>query len=82
MHDAKKTHFPYAHQIFKAMEGENEYYINKDFTKAVKILKDAIEYNDSKFYPIKALASIYKRREMDYAAQELYNKYKAISPED
>lgn len=55
---------PRAYDLKSCMEGEYEYYINNDLTKAIKILQTASQNNNNKIYAQKALHRIYSRAGM------------------
>ncbi len=60
-----------AEDITRCMEGEFEYYVKNNLTRAIDILEEAFKLNDNKIYPQKSLLEIYKRRGMKDAYDKL-----------
>ncbi|MDR2084648.1 MAG: TIR domain-containing protein [Bacteroidales bacterium] len=67
-----------AENIATVMQGEYEYYVNKDISKSISILKECVNKEKNKYYPKKALAEIYRRQSMLAALNELEAKYKDV----
>ena len=67
-----------AKEIANVMDGEYEFYINKNASLAIQKLRECIKNNGSEHYPIKALQDIYRSKGMDVAYHELKNKHKNV----
>ena len=57
-----------AEDMARCMEGEYAYYVKNDINRARDILKNAIEMNENKSYPLKSLYEIYRteKRLLDF----------------
>lgn len=66
---------PRASSFLLDMQGEYEFFINKNFSKAVELLKKCIEGNNNKTNPINSLIDIYRRQHMYKAIEELKRKH-------
>jgi hypothetical protein len=68
-----------AKNIATVMSGEYEYYVNKDISKSISILRECLDKDKHKHYAKKALEDIYKKANMIAAINEIETKYKNIS---
>lgn len=71
MTNIQKSYDHRSQEIHSVMCGEFEFYINKDVSKSILILKDCLKRNRNKHYPYKALSDIYKKQKMYGAIDEL-----------
>jgi len=63
MEQIKISHDNKANEILLTMKGEYQYFVKKDMSGAIKMLKDAIDSSFYKTYPRKALAEIYNKND-------------------
>jgi len=61
MEGIKISHDSKSKEILRTMQGEYEYFINKDLSKSIQILNEAVNISFYKNYPRKALAEIYNK---------------------
>ena len=66
-------------EIHNVMKGEYEYYLKKDISKSINILRECIKNNNNKHIPVKSLLEIYKKSNMIPAYNELRESYKEIT---
>ncbi|GAA4467477.1 toll/interleukin-1 receptor domain-containing protein [Nemorincola caseinilytica] len=75
MDDILKTNSKQAEEIHNTMQGEFEFYINQDASKAIQVLKDALYKNKNKYYAYRSLYLIYNKQGKYQVADELKSKY-------
>lgn len=66
-------------EIHNVMKGEYQYYIKKDITEAIRILRNCLKTNNNKHIPVKSLLEIYQKSNMSPAYNELKASYKDIT---
>src|SRR5690606_14979918 len=67
-----------AKEIASVMKGEFEFYVKNDIRMAINILRETIDHNKNKHYPMKALEEIYRKTQMVAPANELKQKRENI----
>ena len=76
--NAKKNKDTRALDVFRCMEGEYAYYVNGNFSDAIRILNEAKKINENKLYPMKALLSIYRREGMMEEVKEIKKELSSL----
>jgi TIR domain. len=63
--------------ILSTLKAEYEFYINKDFSKAVMILRETIEQADAKirYYPFRSLEEIAPKQKLGETSLDMQRKY-------
>ncbi|WP_162340150.1 toll/interleukin-1 receptor domain-containing protein [Cyclobacterium salsum] len=74
----EKSYDSKSKEIASVMEGEYEYYVKKDTTKAISILRECIKNNSSKHYPQKALEELYNATGMIAAKNDISDKFAKV----
>lgn len=67
-----------AKEIASVMKGEYEYYVKNDIGQAITILRECIDHNKRKHYPMKALEEIYNKGNMFVPANMIREKNKNV----
>jgi tetratricopeptide (TPR) repeat protein len=80
LENIKKSPSSKGKDMIRCMEGEYEYYINDNLSKAMKILEDAIVLNENKVYPSIAIKLINKNNTKEPLAT--LDKFEEISDID
>ena len=82
MEKAKTNLDPRANDIYQCLNAEYEYWVKKEVSNSIKILKEAINTSENPRYPLKALLIIYRQEGMFDDASEIkknYQDYETIS---
>lgn len=61
--------------IYRCMQGEYEFYVNHNISKAIAILNEAQRLNDNASFPKRSLLEIYKKLDMRKAYEDLNNSF-------
>lgn len=68
-----------AKDIYNCMKGQYEYFITNDLNMAEATLKEALNANENKYYPYRALQEIYRSEKAFDKLAELNNNYSKYS---
>lgn len=64
-----------AQDVYRQMNAEYDFYIQGNFDKAVSTLKESLKINSNDYFAFRALAEIYKRKNMINESEQLARTY-------